>query len=99
SSIGKTVKSLLVDPPHRSAKMSKPRKISAPLPRKGSPSPRLDKAEFLRRCHEQYHDPAFDAVRPELERIAEVAWQNYSASNKSPVTRKAGPEFFDPDYD
>lgn len=79
--------------------MSKPHKISAPLPRKGSPSPRLDKPEFLRRYHEQYHDPAFDAVRPELERIAEVAWQNYSASNKSPVTRKAGPEFSDPDYD
>ncbi|MGO4834861.1 flavodoxin family protein, partial [Rhizobiaceae sp. 2RAB30] len=49
------------------------------------------------RC--QFVDPAFDTVRDEIERIANVAWENYKDSRKSPVTQKAGPEFADPDYD
>ena len=68
-------------------------------PRKGMPSPRLPEAEFKRRFLGQFPDPAFDAVRAELDRIADIAWQAYADSRKSPVTRKAGPGFADPGYD
>ena len=44
-------------------------------------------------------DPAFDALADELDRVADVAWDGYSNSRKSPRTRKAGPGFADPDYD
>ena len=71
----------------------------APEPRHGMPSPRLPEAEFKRRYRERFFDPAFDAVRGEIERITEIAWQAYHDSRKSPVTRKAGEGFADPDYD
>ena len=70
-----------------------------PAPRKGMPSPRLDEIAFKDRYRQQFADPAFDAVRMEIERITEVAWDGYHHSRKSPVTRKAGKDFADPDYD
>jgi multimeric flavodoxin WrbA len=81
--------------------MAKPRtqERQAPMPRKGTPSPRLGEAEFKRRYAEQFFDPAFDAVRVELEKVTDIAWQAYSESRKSPVTRRAGPQFADPDYE
>src|SRR5215207_4502372 len=74
-------------------------KGGAPEPRKGMPSPRLSEDEFKRRFLLQYQDTAFDALKGELERVAEAAWDGYAHSRKSPRTRKAGPEFADPDYD
>jgi hypothetical protein len=68
-------------------------------PRRGMPSPKLSREEFRRRYLLQFLDPAFDAVRAELERAADIACQAYSNSRKAPRTRKAGPEFADPDYD
>ena len=68
-------------------------------PRKGMPSPRLDEAEFKRRFLAQFPDPAFEPLRADLDRIAGAAWDAYKNSRKSPHTRKAGPEFADPDYD
>ena len=70
-----------------------------PEPRSGSDSPRLDEAEFKRRFRSQFQDPAFDALGPELDRIAEAAWDGYAHQRKSPRTRKAGPGYADPDYD
>ena len=67
--------------------------------RKGMPSPHLPEAEFKTRYRQQFVDPAFGAVQGELEKITDIAWQAYSESRKSPITRKAGPEFADPDYD
>ena len=61
-----------------------------PKPRKGMPSTTLSKADFTQRYHGQFFDPAFDSLRPELARIAAVAWDYYSQSRKSPVTQKAG---------
>ncbi len=72
---------------------------TAPAPRKGMPSPRLDEAEFKRRYREQFYDPAFDAAAVELDVITEIAWQAYAESRKSPRTAKAGEGFADPDYD
>ena len=80
--------------------MKTPAKVAdAPKPRKGMPSPELSKAEFTQRYHGQFFDPAFDSLRPELDKIAAVAWENYDQSRKSPVTQKAGAGFANPDYD
>lgn len=74
--------------------------MSAPTePRKGTPSPDLDQEEFRRRFLGAFPDPAFDGLKEELDRIAAAAWDGYSHGRKSPKTRKAGPEFFNPDYD
>jgi multimeric flavodoxin WrbA len=71
----------------------------APAPRKGMPEVRLDEAEFKRRFKSQYLDPAFAPLGAELERIAQAAWEGYTAGRKSPLTEKAGPGYADPDYD
>jgi hypothetical protein len=68
-------------------------------PRKGSPSPRLDQGEFRKRYLAQFRDPLFAELSAELDRVAAAAWDAYSHSRKSPETRKAGPNFADPDYD
>src|SRR5262249_20744344 len=66
--------------------------------RKGTPSPRLDRAEFQRRFLSQFPDPSFAARSQKLAVVTEAAWQAYSNSNKAPRTRKAGAGFSDPDY-
>lgn len=66
--------------------------------RKGMPSVELDKAEFLRRFHENFYDPAFETVRNELDKVAEVAWDGFHQYRKSPRTRQAGKGYADPSY-
>lgn len=73
--------------------------MDVPEPRKGSPSPRLDEAEFKRRYLMRFADPAFEPLKAELDRIAEVAWGAYAEQRKAPRTQKAGPGYEDPDYD
>lgn len=68
-------------------------------PRKGMPSYQLDQEEFLQRFKSAYRDPAFSALGDELDRVAKAAWDAYANHRKSPITRKAGPQFKDPDYD
>jgi multimeric flavodoxin WrbA len=75
------------------------RDLHLPEPRKGMPSPRLEEAEFKRRYREQFRDPNFEALEAELAKIVDAAWDAYKHSRKAPQTRKAGPEFADPDYD
>jgi multimeric flavodoxin WrbA len=70
-----------------------------PEPRKGMPDPKLTQAEFRARYLQQFTDPAFRPLDAELERIVQVAWDAYDNHRKAPITRKAGPEFADPDYD
>ncbi|HEX4112929.1 MAG TPA: flavodoxin family protein [Stellaceae bacterium] len=74
-------------------------KPRAAEPRQGTPSPKLDQAEFRRRFLSQFPDPAFEPLTAELDRVAAAAWDAYSHSRKAPRTRQAGPEFHDPDYD
>lgn len=71
---------------------------SPPVPRKGQGDVKLTRGEFERRFRERYYDPAFDAVRPDLERVIDVAWRNYDEYHKSPRTRPAGREFVDPAF-
>ena len=68
-------------------------------PRKGMPSPQLAEAEFKRRYNDQFFDPAFRAVQAELDKVADIAWDAYDKSRKSPVTQKAGPGFSNAKYD
>ena len=67
--------------------------------RKGMPDPHLDRASFRARYFAQFYDPRFDAMRAELERACDIAWDAYQDKRKAPRTRKAGAEFADPDYD
>ena len=67
--------------------------------RKGMPSVKLSRDEFERRFKSRFDDPAFDAVKGQIDDITAVAWDGYANSRKSPRTRKAGPDFADPDYD
>src|ERR1700761_8905497 len=72
---------------------------AVPEPRKGMPSPRLDEQTFKKRFLDRYIDPAFEPLSAELDKIAAAAWDAYAHERKSPKTRKAGPDFADPDYD
>lgn len=71
--------------------MTEPRKGQAPRP--------LEREEFHLEFQRSFVGPAFDVVQPEIARIEEIAWQNYTTGNKAPITEKAGPGFADPDYD
>jgi multimeric flavodoxin WrbA len=67
--------------------------------RKGQGSVALGQAEFRARFDEQFQDPAFDAVRPQIADVAAVAWDGYHEYRKSPSTRRAGAGFADPDFE
>ena len=69
-----------------------------PTVRKGTPSVQLAKEEFSKRARERFYDPSFAAVTPEIEKIIDVAWKNYTEYHKSPRTRAAGPGFSDPHF-
>lgn len=68
-------------------------------PRKGTPDRQLAQGDFRRRFLSQFQDQAFERLSGALDEIAAAAWEAYSHHRKSPRTRKAGPEFHDPDYD
>ena len=72
--------------------------MDTPAVRKGQGSVKLTRDEFARRLSERFSDPAFDAVRPEVEKVIALAWQSYDEYRKSPRTRKAGPGFANPDF-
>jgi multimeric flavodoxin WrbA len=68
-------------------------------PRTGQAPVKLERDEFHLEFQRSFHDPRFDAVKEELAKVEQIAWENYHDGRKSPVTQKAGPEFADPDYD
>jgi multimeric flavodoxin WrbA len=67
--------------------------------RRLQPSVQISKEEFTRRLTERFADPAFDAVRGEIARIVDIAWDGYDAYRKWPRSRKAGPDFADPEVE
>jgi hypothetical protein len=71
----------------------------APEPRKGMPSTELSEGDFKARFKSSFQDPVFRPLEADLDRIAGAAWDGYVNGRKSPITRKAGPHFHDPDYD
>ena len=50
-------------------------------------------------CRQFFADPAFEAESEALQRIESIAWQGYDQARKSPIKRKAGPGFADPNYE
>jgi multimeric flavodoxin WrbA len=76
--------------------LAKPPENTSNDVRKGMPPRKLDRATFQERFLSAFIDPSFDALRRELEAVAAAA---YADSRKSPLIRKAGPGFADPDYD
>ena len=73
--------------------------MASPDIRKGMPPVKLTRDEFEKRYRSRYRDPVFQPLQKELDAIVTAAWDAYSNSRKSPVTRKAGPDYADPDYD
>jgi multimeric flavodoxin WrbA len=66
---------------------------------KEMPSVELDRGEFERRFRQRHADPLFAGADEALRDVIDTAWRSYTGNHKSPRTRKAGPEFADPDYD
>jgi multimeric flavodoxin WrbA len=67
--------------------------------RKGQAPGHLERGEFAIRFRGSFVDPAFRAEDGAIARLETIAWEAYSAGRKSPITRKAGPGYADPDYD
>lgn len=67
--------------------------------RKGQAPAPLSREEFGVRYQTSFRDPAFASEKPAIERIEQIAWLAYVDGRKSPVTRKAGAGYADPDYD
>jgi hypothetical protein len=63
------------------------------------PSVELSREEFEKRYRSRFADPGFKPLQREIDAIVEAAWDGYSNSRKSPVTRKAGPGFSDSNYE
>ncbi len=67
--------------------------------RSGQAPEKLGREAFGIRFRGAFLDPAFEQAGDALARVEEIAWQNYTAGRKAPVTRKAGEGYADPDYD
>jgi NADPH-dependent FMN reductase len=72
--------------------------VAKPKVRTGMPSVQLNKGEFFERARARFNDPTFTTVAPEIEKIIEVAWKNYTEYHKSPRTRRAGRGFSNPEF-
>ena len=64
--------------------------------RKGQAPGKLSREQFHEHLRQSYIDSAFGAECDAIEHLEQIAWNNYNVSRKSPVTRKAGPEFARP---
>jgi len=70
-----------------------------PKTRTGQAPAGLSRDEFGRRFQRMFFDPAFGPQREALQRVEAIAWEGYSKARKSPITRKAGAGFADPEYE
>jgi hypothetical protein len=72
--------------------------VAKPKVRTGMPSVQLKKGEFFEHARARFYDPTFTTVAPEIEKIIEVAWKNYTEYHKSPRTRQTGRGFSNPEF-
>ena len=70
-----------------------------PTPREGQAPGKLTREVFRERFLQSYMDPAYRVEDAALARLESVAWDAFEQGRKSPVTRKAGAGYADPDYD
>ena len=73
--------------------------MNTPRVRTGQGEVKLSREEFARRMRQHFYDPAFDGMQSDVDRIIDAAWNAYDEYRKSPRTRKAGPDFADPEYE
>ncbi|HET8746023.1 MAG TPA: flavodoxin family protein [Ramlibacter sp.] len=71
----------------------------SPEVRKGEWGGLHPREEFRARFRARFFDPAYRGEDEAIARLEAIAWEAYSQGRKAPVTRKAGKEFQDPDYD
>ncbi len=67
--------------------------------RKGQTDTTLSEDEFKRRAKQRFADPVFEALKDDVDRVIDAAYDGYQNSRKAPHTHKAGPEFADPEYE
>ena len=63
-----------------------------------APAP-LSREEFGRRFRAPFKDPEFKVELGSVSRLEQIAWQAYIDGRKSPITRKAGADFADPEFE
>ena len=73
--------------------------MATPTVRKQDEYVPLTREQFRERFFARFYDPAFDAVRTELEKVFERAWDGYIVYRKSPRREPAGEEFAEPGYE
>jgi multimeric flavodoxin WrbA len=71
----------------------------APDVRKGEWGGLHTREEFRERFRARFYDPAYRDEDEAITRLEAIAWEAYTQGRKAPLTRKAGREFQDPDYD
>ena len=67
--------------------------------RKGQAPAVLSRKLFHDRFMKSFLDPAYRLEDEAISRVEAIAWEAYEQGRKSPLTRKAGPGYADPDYD
>jgi multimeric flavodoxin WrbA len=67
--------------------------------RKGQVAPYMHREEFRTRFSQSFVDPAFAAEHDAIRRLEAIAWVAYKDGRKSPVTKRAGAGFADPEYE
>jgi multimeric flavodoxin WrbA len=66
--------------------------------RKGQAPGPIERSEFSIRFRNSFVDPAFRGEDAAIARLEAIAWDAYSDGRKSPLTRKAGRGYADPEY-
>lgn len=70
-----------------------------PKPREGQAPSQLSRVEFRTRFTGRFADPLYAPAEGSVQALEALAYRAYDAGRKTPVTRKAGPGFADPDYE
>ncbi len=68
-------------------------------PRTTGQDGKISKEDFMKRFHKLFCDTNFDPHRDSIQKISEVAFDNYLEGRKAPSTSKAGPDYQDPEYE
>jgi multimeric flavodoxin WrbA len=67
--------------------------------RRGQIAGPMSREQFRERYFEAFRDPAYQAEWQSIVRIEAIAWDGYVNNRKSPLARKAGVGYADPEYE
>jgi len=65
--------------------------------RRGQIAAPISRDQFRERYYRAFKDPAYQAEWQSIVRIEAIAWDGYTNNRKSPLARKAGEGYADPD--